>query len=122
MFTIKCYTEQGRCIIRQAESFTILRDDRTGEAEITLHNEPASERVDIVPADRKREEGWPPMFQWAYIVNEAGNTVEIIRLKMLPRPRPTIAELEAILNSEEKLDVHVAPDGSVHASPTVSGE
>jgi hypothetical protein len=124
MFTIKCYTEQGRCIIRSAESFTILRDDRTGEAEITLHNGVAlaSERVDIVPADRKREEGWPPTFQWAYIVNGAGNTVEIIRLKMLPKPRPTIAELEAILNSEEKLDVHVAPDGSVHASSTVSGD
>lgn len=32
-------------------------------------------------------------------------------------PRPTISELEAILNSEEPVDVHVAPDGSIHTSP-----
>jgi hypothetical protein len=31
--------------------------------------------------------------------------------------RPTIAELEAILNSEEKYDVNVNPDGTVTAVP-----
>lgn len=100
MFTIKCYTVQGRCIIRSAESFTILRDDRTGEAEISLHfSDGSGDRVDIVPASQKREEGCAPAFQWAYIVNSDGRTVETLRL------------------SPEQLDVHVAHDGSVHASP-----
>ncbi len=32
-------------------------------------------------------------------------------------PRPTITDLESILASEEKIDVHIAPDGSIHPSP-----
>lgn len=113
MFTIKCYTQEGRCIIRSAESFTILRDDKTGEAEITLHteNRSMSERVDIVPADQVRHEGWAPAFQRAYIVNAAGNTVERIHLKP---PRPTVTELLAILNSEDDRKVEILTDGSVY--------
>ena len=80
MFTIKCYTDQGRCIIRSADSFTILRDYKTGEAEITLHLAESSTRVDVVRPDVKREEGWPPAYHWAYIVNAAGKTVESIHL------------------------------------------
>jgi hypothetical protein len=35
-----------------------------------------------------------------------------------PKPRPTIAELEAVLNSEEKMDVTILPDGQVRAIPS----
>lgn len=33
------------------------------------------------------------------------------------RPKPTIAELEAILDSPEALELEILPDGSVHAVP-----
>lgn len=83
MFTIKCYTSAGRSIIRSAESFTILRADETGEAEITLHqHHPLDDcRIDIVHPETKRGEGWPPTFEWAFIENDAGRTVETIRLR-----------------------------------------
>lgn len=86
MFTIKCYTAAGRSIIRAAESFTILRTDETGEAEITLHQRNSSEdcRVDIVQPGTPRGEGWPPVFDWAFIENDTGRTVEAIRLRELP--------------------------------------
>lgn len=81
MFTIKCYTDQGRCVIRAADHFTILRDARTGEAEITLHNSREGDtRVDILPLDTTRDKNWPPAFQWAYIENSAGKTVEHLHL------------------------------------------
>jgi hypothetical protein len=81
MFTIKFYTDNGRCIIRAAESFTILRDEMTGEVEITLHQRDGDAESIFVSADQKRVEGWPPAFQWAYIENAMGKTVERIHLK-----------------------------------------
>lgn len=84
MFTIKCYS-QGRCIIKAADSFTILRTDETGEAEITLHRKSGDdERVDVLrsgAAGAPRSEGWPPVFQWAFIENALGKTIETIRLR-----------------------------------------
>ena len=87
-FTIKFYSGDGcRQIIREAESFTILRcppgphDD--GAVEITLHQKVGFEscRIDVGddgPNGPKREEGWPPLFAKAIIENSAGRTTEII--------------------------------------------
>jgi len=33
------------------------------------------------------------------------------------RPRPTIAELEAILDDPEEMDIEIQPDGSIRAVP-----
>lgn len=33
------------------------------------------------------------------------------------RPKPTIAELEAILNDPEEKEIEILPDGSIHAVP-----
>lgn len=83
MFTIKCYTDAGRSVIMAAESFTILRTHDSGEAEITLHRKDPSDslRVDIGAPDAERDIHWPPLFQWAYIENVAGKTVERLHLK-----------------------------------------
>jgi len=93
MLTIKCYTAQGRSIIRSAESFTILRTEETGEAEITLHQRNPAEdcRIDIVSPDQKRGEGWPPAYEWAFIENDAGRTIETIRLRVAPLSAPVAA-------------------------------
>lgn len=95
MFTIKLKTGY-RTIIKEAESFSILRDgpvppdatfmvketDPTAgiEAEITLHQRSGEScRYDIGDVrERDRPEFWPPVFQVAYIENAAGKTVEII--------------------------------------------
>lgn len=37
------------------------------------------------------------------------------RISAFPKPRPTIAELEVILNSEEDTPITVNPDGSISA-------
>jgi hypothetical protein len=37
------------------------------------------------------------------------------RISEFPKPRPTIAELDAILNSEEDTPITVNPDGSISA-------
>lgn len=84
MFTIKFYQETGRSVIRAAESFTILRDDKTGEAEITMHHPAGDSRIDIVREGTPRQEGWPPVFQWAFIENAMGKTVERIHLREGP--------------------------------------
>lgn len=34
-----------------------------------------------------------------------------------PKPKPTIAELEAILNDPEERDIEIQPDGSIIAVP-----
>jgi hypothetical protein len=62
-----------------AESFTILRDP-AGCAEITLHqkNQTDDSRVDVGPADDKRDALWPHLFQRAIIENAAGRTTEMI--------------------------------------------
>lgn len=82
MFTIKFYTNEGRQIIREAESFTILHG-HGGSAEVTLHQKNPAEdcRIDIESADAKRQEDWPPVFQKAIIENSAGKTTEIIAMQ-----------------------------------------
>jgi hypothetical protein len=84
MFTIKFYqTSAGgsRQVIKQAESFTILRAD-DGSAEITLHQKNGADdsRVDIKEA-APHNEGAPPRFESAIIENAAGRTTEIIKLR-----------------------------------------
>jgi len=86
MFTIKFYSDDGyRQIIKEAESFTILRaNDGTGEAEITLHRKNPAEdvRYDIkhnlpgAPAG----DPWPARFGKAIIENASGRTTEIVAL------------------------------------------
>ena len=51
-----------------------------------------------------------------------GEFNERLQLSLAPREKPTISELEAILNSEEKLNVEVQPDGSVRAVPAAHME
>jgi hypothetical protein len=87
MFTIKFYSGDGcRQIIREAESFTILRsyaDDKSEPfvaAEITLHQKVGFEscRIDIGDERAPRPDGWPPIFAKAIIENSTGRTTEII--------------------------------------------
>lgn len=83
MFTIKFKTGDGfRTVIKEAESFTILRngDTRDQGAEITLHRAQGDDqRCDILPTNHApRSEGGPPIFQVAFIENAAGKTVEIV--------------------------------------------
>lgn len=85
MFTIKFYSNDGcRQIIREAESFTILRcppgPEDNGAAEITLHQKSQSDdcRFDIAAGN---EDAWPPRFFKAIIENSAGKTTEIICLR-----------------------------------------
>jgi hypothetical protein len=95
MFTIKFYSGDGcRQIIREAESFTILRcppGDDDGVAEITLHQKLGFEdrRIDIGddgPNGPKRPDGWPPLFAKAIIENSSGRTTEIIHAGVMTRP------------------------------------
>jgi hypothetical protein len=84
MFTIKLKTgDGGRTIIQEAESFSILRPSGGNDdfgSEITLHRKNgADDRFDILPSNHSpRPEGWPPVFQVAYIENAMGRTVEIV--------------------------------------------
>ena len=88
-FTIKFYSGDGcRQIIREAESFTILRcppgPDDDGSAEITLHQKGGFEscRIDIGDDSKcSLPEGFPPRFAKAIIENSAGLTTEIIQIK-----------------------------------------
>jgi hypothetical protein len=91
MFTIKFYSADGyRQIIREAESFTILRDNSgDGGAEITLHQKNPAEnsRVDIredLPMSSDMAKLAPPFFARAIIENAAGRTTEIISLRPSP--------------------------------------
>jgi hypothetical protein len=86
MFTIKLHGHDGRRLIRSADSFTILADDMRGFYEVTLHSGCESCRFDI-GEDMPREEGWPPLMSAAFIMNEAGQTVEILRSYSGPSPR-----------------------------------
>jgi hypothetical protein len=90
MFTIKFYSNDGcRQIIREAESFTILRapinSTEPDGAEITLHQKSGEScRIDIAddgPNGTIRPDGWPPAFAKAIIENAAGRTTEIIGLR-----------------------------------------
>lgn len=90
MFTIKFYSAGPnspggyRQVIKEAESFTILRSD-DGSAEVTLHQKSGdSSRIDIAdcgPNGPKRAEGWPPCFESAIIENASGKTTEMITLR-----------------------------------------
>lgn len=89
MFTIKFYSADGyRQIIKQAESFTILRPphEQLGSAEITLHQKnPADDRRYDVKDDGSTGAGVPdcapPRFEKAIIENAAGRTTEIVALR-----------------------------------------
>lgn len=91
MFTIKFYSADGlRQVIKEAESFTILRSPIGGDggAEITLHQKNHADdcRVDIAedgPNGPIRKDGWPPVYGKAIIENAAGRTTEIIVLRPL---------------------------------------
>jgi len=97
MFTIKFYSGDGcRQIIREAQSFTILRDNfGDGGAEITLHQKnPADDsRVDIKDESDRTTSWAPPCFSKAIIENSAGRTTEIIVLR--PASPNVINELAA---------------------------
>lgn len=90
MFTIKFYstsqqTNPGayRQVIKEAESFTILKAD-DGSAEITLHQKDASfdRRIDIGDCSKPSlPEGYPPRFESAIIENSAGKTTEMIGVR-----------------------------------------
>lgn len=89
MFTIKFYGSGGyRQVIKEAESFTILRGE-DGGAEITLHqkNPTDSCRIDIEGCQpAPRPEGWPPVYEKAIIENSAGKTTEIVVGSVLNLP------------------------------------
>lgn len=94
MFTIKFYSNDGfRQVIKEAESFTILRSRPGGDggAEITMHQKNGeSRRFDIAddgPNGPKRGDGWPPCFGKAIIENAAGRTTEIIALLPFPEAK-----------------------------------
>lgn len=86
MFTIKFYSAGAgnpngyRQVIKEAESFTILRGD-DGSAEITMHQKDSGldTRIDI--SDCPRPMGAPPCFESAIIENAAGKTTEMINLR-----------------------------------------
>lgn len=88
MFTIKFYSADGyRQIIKEAESFTILRGEDGSSAEITLHQKNQSEdsRIDIkydLPPDIAPI--MPATFAKAIIENAAGRTTEVIVLRPSP--------------------------------------
>ena len=90
MFTIKFYSGDGcRQIIKEAESFTILRNrpgpDDDGSAEITLHQKSGDDtRYDIKPDGTGPEPfgySGPIRFQSAIIENSAGKTTEMVSLR-----------------------------------------
>lgn len=93
MFTIKFYGENGsRVRIFSAESFTILRNEDSSEAEITLHQKNSSDdfRIDILPRGTVCADGCPPYFQKAIIENDSGRTTAIIvaapaRVSLMPK-------------------------------------
>ena len=92
MFTIKFYSGDGcRQIIREAESFTILRcppGEDDGSAEITLHNKGGDScRIDIGNDGKPSlPDGFPPRFAKAIIENSGGKTTEIISYRSGPYP------------------------------------
>jgi hypothetical protein len=80
MFTIKFYGDGGfRQVIKEAESFTILRDE-DGCAEITLHQKAGIDDARIDISDSPRPIDAPPAFAKAIIENAAGRTTEIIEV------------------------------------------
>lgn len=86
MFTIKFYTNSGRQRIYSGDSFTILRDNKTGEAEITVHRKAGDDfRADVVLPGTPRPENWPETFTRAIIENAAGKTTEVIQVRPFAR-------------------------------------
>lgn len=85
MFTIKFYSVSlGGCrqVIKEAESFTILKSD-DGTVEITLHqrDQAYDRRIDIGDTSKPIPEGWPPRFESAIIENSAGKTTEMVNYR-----------------------------------------
>jgi hypothetical protein len=52
--------------------------------EITLHQGDSGCRFDVGD-DVPRQEGWPPLMSVAFIMNEAGKTVDILRSNSGPK-------------------------------------
>lgn len=96
MFTIKFYSGDGcRQIIREAESFTILRSPSGSVhdiTEVTLHQKGGEGcRIDVGDECAEREEGWPALFAKAIIENASGRTTEMIgRWNPAKAPAPTL--------------------------------
>jgi hypothetical protein len=89
MFTIKFYStgrnspDGYRQVIKEAESFTILRGD-DGTAEITMHHPNGDFRLDV--NDAPAPDGYVDRFESAIIENASGKTTEMIALR---HGRPT---------------------------------
>lgn len=82
MFTIKLYTSTGRQRIVEAESFTVLRATTDSSFEITAHGAPSGDlRFDVGPTGYEPDGG---NWDWAFIVNAAGKTIENLRPVILP--------------------------------------
>lgn len=76
MFTAKFYTRTGRCVIHEAESFTILGDAEGHE--VTLHRANGDDiRLDLND-DPESPENWPARYQRLVIENANGKTTEMI--------------------------------------------
>ncbi len=84
MFTVKFYNESGsRIVLKEAESFTILKSLDGSGAEISLHQKNSADdiRIDIGYEENVgRDVNWPPIYQKAIIENSHGRTTEIIGL------------------------------------------
>ena len=92
MFTIKLYDDEGRQVIKAADSFTLLRFPLG--AEITLHRKSGDdERYDVGPLiGLDGPAGTPEYpFRMAIIENHFGKTTEIIGQIGGPRYRPQAA-------------------------------
>jgi hypothetical protein len=82
MFTVKFYQSFHRQVIEQADSVTILKDEESGTAEITLHRTIGIDVRRDIKDERDRKDSYePPFFDKAIIENAAGKTTEIIVLR-----------------------------------------
>jgi hypothetical protein len=81
MMTIKLYTIEGKQQIETAEAFTIHRHKGDTAFEVTGHGSPNGVRWDIGPTKAEPIGG---NWDWAFIINEQGRTVETLRPMMRP--------------------------------------
>lgn len=79
MFTLKLYgAEEFRQVIRQADSFTILRP-KDGHVEISAHTADGSYLYDLYAPNLMPDyESAVPIFARAIIENEKGRTTEMV--------------------------------------------
>lgn len=86
MFTIKFYTEDSlRCVIKSAESFTVLKHFTPGRIEITMHQKNGDgERVDLFDPRTGSSDDPPIRYSRAIIENAQGRTTEVLSAASLP--------------------------------------